>query len=373
MMKKKQLKILMIDDRFPDPSDGMGFPRMFALCSLAASLKHQIYFFSREETGSKSLKDKLRRMGIKIILQAKLRTFVLKHRDLIDIVWISRPNNCRDFSKPMRLLFPRSIQIYDAEAVYSWRRILKNEVEGRPLPSSERQKILQDEVNLSRNGDLTIVVSEKEKAIFSQAIPLKRLRVWSHCLKIYSPKTPFDKRKDLLFVGGFPKRRSPNEDALNYFLTQTFPHVADTLGCRLEIAGKNLPEWFSPERRDEVQALGFVQDLIPLYERSRIFIVPHLYSAGIPLKLLEAMSYGIPSVVSAHIADQCGFHDESCVLIGRDPGEFAQKIIKLYREEALWKTIQRRGLEYVAKNHARKLMEKKLEDILSSARKLKAN
>jgi hypothetical protein len=38
--------------------------------------------------------------------------------------------------------------------------------------------------------------------------------------------------------------------------------------------------------------------LEPEYDRHRIFVVPNQLSAGIPLKLIEAISRGIPAVVS---------------------------------------------------------------------------
>jgi len=66
------------------------------------------------------------------------------------------------------------------------------------------------------------------------------------------------------------------------------------------------------------------------------------------LKLIEAMSFGVPSVVSELTASQLDLTDGLEVLVAKSTEEFVQKVIKLYRNEKLWYKIQQRNaIEYV--------------------------
>ncbi len=66
------------------------------------------------------------------------------------------------------------------------------------------------------------------------------------------------------------------------------------------------------------------------------------------MKLIEAMSFGVPSVVSELTASQLDLTDGTEVLVAKSTEEFVQKVIKLYQNEKLWYKIQQRNaIEYV--------------------------
>ena len=66
------------------------------------------------------------------------------------------------------------------------------------------------------------------------------------------------------------------------------------------------------------------------------------------MKLIEAMSFGVPSVVSELTASQLDLTDGPEVLIAKSTEEFVQKVIKLYQnEKLLYKIQQRNAIEYV--------------------------
>lgn len=109
---------------------------------------------------------------------------------------------------------------------------------------------------------------------------------------------------------------------------------------------------------------GYVEDIREYYEKSRVFIVPHRYSAGIPWKLQEAMSYGIPSVVSELTASQLNLTDGNEVLVAKNTEEFVQKVIRLYHDEELWCTLQRNAIEYIREMCNPEIMKNALSKII---------
>jgi glycosyltransferase involved in cell wall biosynthesis len=115
---------------------------------------------------------------------------------------------------------------------------------------------------------------------------------------------------------------------------------------------------------NSVKVTGYVENLKSYYEKSRIFVVPTRFAAGIPLKLLEAMSYGIPAVVTPLIASQLGLSEGDGFLIGKDDADFAWKVTELYQNESLWYELQKKAIEYVEFNCDREKMKLHLDRII---------
>ena len=107
-----------------------------------------------------------------------------------------------------------------------------------------------------------------------------------------------------------------------------------------------------------------MEDLSQYIKSCRVNVVPTRYAAGIPLKLLEAMSYGIPTVASSIIAGQLHLADSQQVLIAQNKEEFASKVIQLYSDEELWKKLQTNSINYIKDNYSREVMTKSLDKII---------
>ena len=93
--------------------------------------------------------------------------------------------------------------------------------------------------------------------------------------------------------------------------------------------------------------LGAQENLRPLYEQARAFVVPTRYAAGLPFKAYEAAAFGVPLVVSDIIARQMKWRDGIDYLVARDADTFAQQCSRLYSDEALWQTLRANALQRV--------------------------
>ena len=243
--------------------------------------------------------------------------------------------------------FPTAVILYDAEAMFSIREILKAQVKGQKLKESDAELMINNEIDLMKKADFIITVSENEKKIIREKTQLNNVAVWGHAIKVKEPQTPFHDRRDILFVGGFSAYDSPTKMLFITLPRKISPEVLSTLSCRLFIVGINPPDSIKKLSSSSIVVTGYVEDLRRYYEESRVFIVPHRYSAGIPWKLQEAMSYGIPSVVSGLTASQLGLSDNRETLIANNPEEFASKVIYIYQQEKLWYQIQQNSLSSI--------------------------
>ena len=62
-------------------------------------------------------------------------------------------------------------------------------------------------------------------------------------------------------------------------------------------------------------------------------------------KVLDAMSHGAPCVLSSVAAEGTGLTDGVDCLIANSPEEWADRVFRLYSDEALWKRISASAME----------------------------
>ena len=97
---------------------------------------------------------------------------------------------------------------------------------------------------------------------------------------------------------------------------------------------------------------------------SRMRRAPVRFMAGISLKLIEAMSYGIPTVASSIAAAGLNLRDGAETLIGKDDDDFIEKVLELYVNEALWHEIQHTAQKYVRDRCSPETMKRQLRAIV---------
>jgi glycosyltransferase involved in cell wall biosynthesis len=149
-----------------------------------------------------------------------------------------------------------------------------------------------------------------------------------------------------LFVGGF--RHTPNVDAMAWFVREVLPLIADDEpDVSLTIAGSHPPDEVLALANDRVTVTGWVQDLLPLYAASRVAVAPLRYGAGVKGKVGEAMSLGMPMVLTS-IASE-GMHIDHGVhaLVADNPEDFAANVIQLLRDDDLWLRLSSAGRQLI--------------------------
>ena len=115
--------------------------------------------------------------------------------------------------------------------------------------------------------------------------------------------------------------------------------------------------------------LGPVDDLAPVFDRAKLFVVPTRFSAGVPIKVFTSAGFGVPCVVTPLIAEQTGWEENRDFLVGSDPRSFALACASLLRDRELWEKIRAGALarfaEDCSRGHFRDAIRQVLSDILS--------
>ena len=121
-----------------------------------------------------------------------------------------------------------------------------------------------------------------------------------------------------------------------------------------EVKDKNLS--------DDVVFLDYVSDeeLPLLIKCADIFIFPSLYE-GFGLPALEAMSLGVPTIVSNTSSLPEVVSDGAIIIDSHDPQDLAQAVVSLLKDEDLRKNLSKRGIERSKVFSWRKAAEETLE------------
>jgi glycosyltransferase involved in cell wall biosynthesis len=365
-------RVLVMDDQIPAPHLGSGLPRTFKMLELLCELGHVVTFVPLTiRTQHQPATRRLEQIGVEVFSGDDfLPEDVLHDRaGHYDIVLISRPHNGARYLDLARECFPRARIVYDAEAVFCVREFLRAELEGRRLSEPQKRAMLRQELHIVKSADAVITVSERERDVIVRETGHHRVIVWGHARDVQAPEMPFSKRRDLLFVGGFLQGHPPNTDAVMHFAHDVFPAIQRRLpDCRFVIVGSEPPDVVRRLASPHIVVAGYVDALEEYYEKCRVFVVPLRFGAGISLKLIEAMSQGIPAVVTEVGATGLGLEDRREAMIARDDGEFVDKVAELYEDETLWAAVQRAAQDHVRSRYSSEVMRGRLAEALGTAR-----
>ena len=182
----------------------------------------------------------------------------------------------------------------------------------------------------------------------------------------------FVKREGILFVGGFA--HPPNADAVLWFVREVYPLICQ----RAKNMGQEIPNFYvvGSKVTEEIQELeqpgngviikGFVseEELVRLYDTTRVVVVPLRYGAGVKGKVVEALYHG-SAIVTTSIGAE-GISDAETVMMIRNGAlEFAESVFALYEEPNVCMDLSRRTQRYIKERYSVKAAWSVIEEDFS--------
>jgi GT2 family glycosyltransferase len=362
---------LVIDDAMPDAALGAGFPRAAAMLN---ALRRLGWFIAMYPTNGTAINRLSREFPDVEVLQSAgpqgLGPLFKSLPPHIRLVIVSRSHNMRYLKSAVgRALKDVTCPvIYDSEALSALRKALRRRVSGTPVPDSDAAAWLREETGLAAGCAAVFTVSPAEQRHFVEA-GIANVSVLGHAVELAPSAADFDTRRSILFVGAFSPE-SPNEDAARFLLKDVLPALRGTEAgaAPVVIAGARIPDTLREAGSPGVIFRSDVPDLTSLYEDARVFVAPTRFSAGIPLKLLEAAARGVPIVCTPLLASQLGWTPGQDLVTADRPAEFARAIASVYGDPLLWQSLRRAGLTRVATEYNTARFESQLKAALEVIR-----
>ncbi len=160
----------------------------------------------------------------------------------------------------------------------------------------------------------------------------------------YQPISQIVDDTNIIFIGGM--HWPPNKEGVVWFINNVYPIIVDKYPeIKLFFVGKNPPDNLSNLKN--VQFTDYVEDLGPLWELGRVFIVPLLSGGGMRVKILEAWAKGIPVVSTSIGAEGIGYTKDENIIIADTPQEFADGILNVLKNPELTQRLSISGREIV--------------------------
>jgi glycosyltransferase involved in cell wall biosynthesis len=95
-----------------------------------------------------------------------------------------------------------------------------------------------------------------------------------------------------------------------------------------------------------------IDDLEPYYDQSSIFINPIFNGAGVKIKSINAVIEGLPLVSTKIGVEGIGFEDNKHILIADDAYNFCNKIMILFNNKALSKSLVNNAQNFLKHNYS---------------------
>lgn len=345
-------RVLIVDATTPTPDQDSGSLRMVNLMRILGDLGCRTTFLPDNRLWVERYTPALQAIGVEALYApwaADPVKFFRERGAEFDAIVLSRHYVAASYLGLARLYAPRAKLIFDTVDLHYLREQRAYELEKKPELGRHAAATKAQELTLIRESDTTLVVSDVEQKLLATDAPGARVEILSNVHEVYGCREPFAERRDLVFVGGF--QHPPNTDAVTWFVREVFPLVRAKLpDCKFHVIGSKVPGSITALADEHVIVHGYVEDIAPYMDGCRVSVAPLRYGAGVKGKVNMAMSYGLPVV--ATLVGVEGMHVEggTDVIVADDATAFAEAVVRLYEDAALWNALSQRGIENVRRH-----------------------
>ncbi len=231
--------------------------------------------------------------------------------------------------------------------LYRWGKLEKNILKKVYL-FYQAFKLKRFEQKMCPKFDRCIVVSEYDKEVLLSMYKEKidNLSVIPNGVDIgyYMSQKQMPVKNHVLWIGGM---RGPySSDAVDYFLEEIFPLVkSEVPDASFIFIGKSPTNQLIKASNDyeNVQALGFVDDIRPFLDSCSVFIAPIRSGSGTKIKVLNALAFAKPVVTTSIGAEGINLITGENCIIADSPVDFAESLIYLLRNSKVAKEMGVKG------------------------------
>jgi len=356
--------VVVIDHYVPRPDEDSGSVRMMGMLRALRTMGYGVLFVPdnrhRHEPYTRALQD----LGIEVLYGGKpLDQLLTQIRGDVVAVIASRVMVARGYLFEMRVLLPDVPFIFDTVDLHFLREQREAELRGLDRLPPRSVAVREFELALIRAADTTLVVSSHERDLLLDLDPNLDVKVLPNVHSRVTVDPGLEDRNGLVFVGSFA--HPPNVDAIRWFTRDVLPLLAaEHPGVSVKVVGRDVPSDLVDSAPEGVEYLGWVEDLRPVYRGARIAIAPLRYGAGVKGKIGEAMSHGVPVVMTSVGAEGMGIEDERTALVADDAAGFAAAIVRLLDDDELWTELSSTAREHIDEIFGIEKFAKLLQEVL---------
>lgn len=360
-------RVLVVEACMITPDQDSGSVRMLAMLELLVEQGCKVSFVADNLECRQPYVAQLQRAGVEVWFGPYVSSVaeLLEQRGkLYDTILFCRHYIAAPYMSRIREWAPQARIVFDTVDLHYLREQRLAELENSSALMGTALKTREQELGVIRACDVTLVVSPVELGVLAQEVPGADVRILSNIHEVEPEGPAYAEREGLLFIGGF--RHPPNIDAVEWFLSEVWPRVHARLPeLVFTVVGSHMPARIQALTGPGVNIVGYVEDVDPLIARARISVAPLRYGAGVKGKVNQAMAHGLPVVATGVASEGMGLRPGVDLLVADDPQDYADEIVRLYGDEALWNSLAANGRANIQRHFSRANAAKTLAGLVA--------
>ena len=358
-------RVLVVDACMLTPDRDSGSMRMQAILELVGELGGKATFVADNLEHREPYVAQLQRRGVEVLYRpyaTSIAGLLARRGREFDAVVLSRHYVAAKHLDAVRRFAPQARVVFDTVDLHFLRTERQATLDGAGGAPPGRQE-REQELDLVRRADVTLVVSPVERALLAELVPSARVDVLSNIHEPMPRGRPYPERAGVVFIGGF--RHPPNADAVLWYAREVLPLVRGRLpGVVTTIVGAEPPAAVRALESRYLVVAGHVEDIAPVFTAARVSIAPLRYGAGVKGKVNLAMSYGVPVVATSAAIEGMHLAAGIDVLVADHPQAFADEVVRAYSDEATWNRLSRAGVDNIRRHFSRDTAKRALAAVL---------
>lgn len=358
--------VLIIDHYIPEPDKDSGSNRMFNFIKVLINMGYKVTFWP-DNLNRSSYAQSLQDIGVEVVFgHRNFKDFATARKNFYNLVILSRPSIAPKYLYLVKYYFYNAKTVYDTVDLAFLRTQREALLKRNNFMQIEAENWKNIEIYLMKNTDVTLVVSEKEKKIIEKLDSSINIGVVSNIHSVKKIKFNITNKEGLVFVGGFS--HSPNVDAMIWFCKNIMPKINKiNPKIKLKILGSNPTKEIIQLKSKNIEILGYVteKELERIFNKSKIFIAPLRYGAGVKGKIGQAIEYGLPVIGTPIAIEGMYLKDNESCLQAETEKEFIDKILYLYNNDKLMSFLTKNASKVLDDNFSFDAATKSLKELLN--------
>lgn len=341
-------RVLFIDYTTPREDRDAGSYAAIREIELVQALGYKVTFLPQNLSFFGNYTEELQRMGVEVITSPfylSLAAFLEQRAKEFDAAYITRYYVAADTVHLIREHSPKTRIILNNADLHFLRELRAAISENDEAQLGVMRDVRNQELAMMRSVDLVLSYNDVEHAVISSHTD-GAVKVMTCPWVVDIPETvaPLAGREGLSFLGSF--NHHPNSEGVQWFCREVMPHL-QAHQLKLSIYGSGMDDSIKDLASDWIDPVGYIEDVADAYQRHRVFAAPLLSGAGIKGKVMSALAYGIPTVLTPTAAEGIGLrHGHDCLIV-KTVEEWVEAITRLSKDDELWIAMSKASRAYV--------------------------
>lgn len=225
------------------------------------------------------------------------------------------------------------------------------------------ERLLKIELDACRNLDQIITSNHKDGELLEKEGILKD-KIWTWQVYFHNMiDNPYiGDEKNIIFYGAMA--REENWKSAIWFIENVFYKIPDK-EVKFYVIGSNPNSKLLKYENDRVKILGFVDDVSEYFRHGLCLAAPLISGAGIKIKILEAMSAGIPVITNSIGIEGIYAENGKSYLHCEEVDDYIKAINKICEDNQLKYTISKAAQRYISDNYSLNKSANKFVDLIN--------